>query len=466
MTILFTPKPHQKVIYRWLQQKKRSVVCSFMGSGKTSACLTALEDLSLTEDIYPILVIAPILVAETTWPSEVVKWRHLEHLKTSTITGTLKKREKALEEQADIYTTNYENLPWLIEKLGKNWKFKTVIADECTKLKGFRTRQGSVRAKALAKVAHTFVNRIILLTGTPAPNGILDLWGQIWFVDAGERLGKSFSKYCQKWFHTDYSGFNWLPNDNAQKEVQEAISDICLTIKAEDWFSLMEPIVNQLLLNLPSEAATTYKAMEKDMFAELEKSDVEAFSESSKSMKCRQIAAGALYLENSREFEELHDLKIQTLQSVIEENPGANILVAYHFQSDLVRLEKSFKQGVALNKDAKIEKAWNAGKIPLLFIHPASAGHGLNLQDGGNILVFFSCDWRLEEHLQVIERIGPVRQIQSGHNRNVFIYYLTMKGTIDETIQERLTTKKSVQEVLLNAMNKYKSRENRERDYA
>lgn len=457
MSIAFTPKPHQLELYRGIINAKRSAQFSFMGSGKTSACLTAFEDLSLTEDIYPLLIIAPLRVALNTWPAEVKKWDHTAHLATSVINGTVKQRDTALKAQADIYITNYENLPWLVETLGKAWPFRSVIADECTRLKGFRTRQGSTRAKALAKVAHTLVERLVMLTGTPAPNGLLDLWGQMWFIDKGERLGKSFSAFCEKWFHLDYSGFNWIAKENAAKEIQDAIKDICITIKAEDWFNLDDPIVNVISLKLPTKTAALYKDMEKQMFIELETESFEALSAGSKSMKCRQIAAGAIYSDD-RNWVGLHDEKLQALASIIEEANGMPVMVAYHFLHDLERLQKAFPGGRLLDKHKATQDAWNRGELPLLFAHPASSGLGLNLQDGGNILVFFSLDWRMEEHLQVIERLGPMRQKQSGHNRAVYLHYLLMENTIDETIYERLATKKSVQECLTDAMNKYKGR--------
>lgn len=455
MPATFSPRPHQLELCNWLHNVKRSAQFAFMGSGKTSACLTALENISLIENVYPILIIAPLRVARNTWPAEVQKWTHTAHLITSVITGTPKQRETALATPADIYITNYENLPWLVEKLDKKWPFKTVIADECTRLKGFRTRQGSTRAKALAKVAHTLVERIVLLTGTPAPNGLLDLWGQIWFLDKGERLGKSFSAFCDKWFDTDYSGFNWIAKPNAAKEIQDAIKDLCITVKADDWFDLDKPVVNKIVLKLPPKSAQLYKEMEKEMFMKLGDEPIEAVSAAAKTMKCRQIASGAIYSEDGK-WQGVHDEKILALDSIIEESNGAPIMVAYHFKHELERLERAFPQGRFLDSSPATEADWNKGRIPILFIHPASAGLGLNLQDGGNVLVFFGSDWRMEDHVQVIERIGPMRQKQSGHNRPVLIHYLLMEGTIDETIYERLETKKSVQEVLLNAMNRYK----------
>jgi SNF2 family DNA or RNA helicase len=458
MSLAFTPKPHQLELYTWLHNVKRSAQFSFMGSGKTSACLTAFEDLSLTENVYPLLIVAPLRVAVNTWPSEINKWEHTKHLTASLITGTVKQRDIALNTPADIYITNYENLPWLVETLGKKWPFKSVIADECTRLKGFRTRQGSTRAKALAKVAHTLVERIVLLTGTPAPNGLLDLWGQIWFIDKGERLGKSYSAYLDEWFYPHRNGFTWLPKENAQKEIQEAIADICITVKAEDWFPLDKPIVNRIILQLPKKAKRLYAEMKRKMYMELENEGHEAFTAGSMMMQCRQIASGAIYSKNDV-WEEIHDEKITALDSVIAEANGMPVMVVYHFRHDLERLQKAFPKGRVLDKSKDTEDAWNKGKIPLLFVHPASSGLGLNLQDGGNILVFFSLDWSMENHVQVIERLGPMRQLQAGHKRSVFLHYLLMEDTIDEIIYERLATKKSVQEVLTNAMNRYKERD-------
>jgi SNF2 family DNA or RNA helicase len=451
----FIAKPYQQSICSWLHKVQRSAVFASMGSGKTVSTLTALENLNLVEHDYPVLVIAPLRVATTTWPDELKKWSHLQHLTVSVINGPLKTRLEALKKKVDIYTTNYENLTWLVDTLGKKWMFKTVIADECTRLKGFRSRQGAKRPKSLAKVIHTMVNRVILLTGTPAPNGLKDLWGQIYFIDKGERLGKSYNAFCERWFNTDYSGFNLIPKEHAQSEIQDLLKDICLTVNAEDYEPTDKPITNRIMIDLPPKAKVLYKKMEKEMFAELEKGDVEAFTQATADIKCAQIANGALYLED-KSYEVLHDEKIKALESVVEEAAGMPILVAYRFKSDLERLRRAFPRGRAISDDDAIISAWNAGRVPVLFLHPKSGGVGLNLADGSHIMVFFSVDWSLEDHVQTIERIGPRRQKQAGYNRRVFIHYLLAKDTIDETIMERLETKKTVQEVLLSAMNRYK----------
>ena len=444
----FEPREYQAAMISWIQSHDRSALFCPMGSGKTVSTLTAL-------DTYPILIVAPLRVAKSTWPDEITKWEHLKHLKCSVIAGTPKQRLKALNSDAQIYTTNFENLTWLVEELQQKWPFKTVVVDESTKLKGFRTHQGSKRAKSLARVAHTLVKKIVLLTGTPAPNGLLDLWGQTWFIDKGERLEKSYGRYCDKFFDSDYMGYNFTPKRGAQEEIQNKIRDVCLTIKVEDWMPVDEPIVNIIKTDMPDKALKIYKQMEKDMFVQLESEGVEALSAATVGIKCSQIANGALYKEDGT-YETVHDEKIEALKSIVEEANGMPVLVSYRFKSDLARLRIAFPAGRTLNDSDEILSEWNKGNIPVLFVHPKSAGHGLNLQDGSNILAFFSIDWNLEEHLQVIERIGTLRQKQAGHNRPVFLHYILSKGTIDELILERLSTKKSVQEVLLNAVKRNK----------
>ena len=451
MSIEFQARPFQGLIISFIQRVKRCAVWSSMGTGKTSATLTALDDLSLVEDIYPALVVAPLRVARSTWPQEVKKWEHLKHLNVVPICGGLDERQAALRIKSPIYSTNFEQLPWLVEYLGERWPFRTVVVDESTKLKGFRLRQGTQRAKALARVAHTKIKRLILLTGTPSPNGLADLWGQLWFVDKGSRLGRTYQEFKDRWFRPAHNGFGVEAQEYAQEQIQGALADVCITIDAADWFDLKEPIRNRIMLDLPPKAAMLYKDMEKQLFMELEGHEIEALNAAAKTMKCLQIANGAAYIEDGA-YKVIHDEKIKALEDVVEEAAGMPVLVAYHFKSDLARLKKAFPEGRQLDSHPQTIEDWNAGRIPLLFAHPASAGHGLNLQDGGNILVFFSVNWNLEEHQQIIERIGPVRQLQAGHNRPTFIHYLLAAGTVDEMILERLETKREVQDILLDAM--------------
>lgn len=449
--------PYQLDAAQFIQQTPRCMLGIPMGGGKTVSTLTALDVLALVEDVFPALVVAPLRVAQSTWPDEVAKW--LPHLSVSAIIGSKKQREQALALPADIYTTNYENIPWLVEHLGKDWPFKAVVADESTKLKGFRTRQGSKRAKALAKVAFRSP-RYIGLTGTPAPNGLVDLWGQLWFCDAGQRLGKTFTAFTSRWFRSVQIGPSPMAvrleaYPHSQKEIEDRIRDVFFSLDMRDHLDISEPVVNLIKVDLPPKARAIYTQMEEEMWTQLESlTEVEAVNAAVKTQKCLQAAAGAMYTDAKGTFEVIHDAKLDALESVIEEACGMPVLVAYHLRSDLVRLQARFPQGKATDRDPQTLVKWNAGKIPLLFIHPRSAGHGLNLQHGGNILCFFGVDWNLEERSQVIERIGPVRQRQAGYDRPVFVHYIIARDTIDEVVLKRVDAKQSVLEALMQNLKK------------
>lgn len=459
----FVPRPYQSVIEDYLIDNPRCGIWAFMGAGKTVSALSALDKLFISGyETKPALVIAPLRVAQSTWPDEALKWEHLSGMEVQPIIGTESERLRALRNSnASVFTLNYENIPWLIEKLDGKFPFGRIKADESTKLKGFRTRQGTKRAHALDEVAHLKATGFNEFTGTPSPNGLKDLWGQIYFLDKGQRLGRSYEAFKQRWFQMSFDGYSLNPLPYAQEQIQEKLRDICLSLNPTDYFDLKEPIEIMVYVDLPPEARRKYQEMEKEAFTEIESHPIEAFNAASRTNKCLQIANGAAYIDpsihedgNSKKqiWKEVHDQKIQALESIIEKAAGAPVLVAYHFKSDLQRLRAAFPKGRVLDKDPKTIRAWNAKEVSLLFAHPASAGHGLNLQDGGNILVFFGHNWNLEEYLQIIERIGPMRQLQAGYNRNVFIYYIIARDTMDEDVMQRRKTKKTVQDTLLEAM--------------
>ena len=452
MSRAFSPRPYQTMIRDHILEHPRCAIWASMGMGKTTSTLNGIDLLGLADDA-PVLVLAPLRVAKSTWPEEAAKWQHLAGMSVVPITGTLPERLAAIRLDAQVYATNYEQLEWLVTYWGDRWPYRTVIADESTKLKSFRLRQGGKRAQALGKVAHTKIKRFVQLTGTPSPNGLVDLWGQAWFLDAGVRLGRTFSAFTNRWFRTAPNGFGITPLPHAQAEIQDKLRDLCLTVDAKDWFDLREPIVNNIYVDLPIKARMHYAEMEKEMFTQLDEHAVEAFGAAARTIKCLQIANGAAYVgESNNEWKELHDGKLQALDSIIEEAAGAPVLVAYHFKSDLARLQRAFPQGRQLDADPRTIRDWNAGRIPVLFAHPASAGHGLNLQDGGNTLVYFSHWWNLEERMQILERIGPTRQMQAGHDRPVFVHNIIARDTVDELVMERIQTKREVQDILLDAM--------------
>lgn len=455
----FKPREYQKTIIRHIVAHKRCAVLAGMGMGKTSSTLCALDYIKRLGLPMRALVIAPLRVAVSTWPDELLKWDDIE-LSIVPVVGTVKERERAINKPADVHTINYEALPWLIKLLGDRWPFNVIVADESTRLKSFRLGGGgSTRAKALSKVAFQ-TERFIELTGTPAPNGLIDLWGQMYFIDHGERLERSFGAYTSVYFNQRRVGASafavaYEPCEWAQARIQGRISDVCVSLNASDYFPLRDPIVSNIYVTLPAEARRVYDDLQRTMIAELaEDVEIDAVSAATKSIKCLQVASGTVY-DDAHTWHYLHDTKIEALKSIVEESAGAPVLVAYHWRSDLDRLLKAFPAGVALDKDPAIIRRWNAGKIPILFVHPASAGHGLNLQDGGNILVFFSHWWDLEQYQQIVERIGPTRQAQAGHNRSVFIYHIVARDTIDELVIERRDAKKTVQEILLEHL-KYK----------
>lgn len=448
----WAPRGYQPPVIEHILSTPRCAIWAGMGLGKTVSTLTALDALFLSGESEPALVLSPLRVAKTTWPDEARKWRHLRHVSVVPVVGSEAQRRLALRMDASVYATNYENLPWLVEYYGARWPFRTVVADESTKLKGFRLRQGTKRARALARVAHSHAHRFIELTGTCAPNGLQDLWGQLWFLDQGQRLGRTFDAFRQRWFQQSFDGYGYTALPRAQEEIQAKLKDICLTVDAKDWFDLREPIVNNIMVDLPVDARRMYREMEKQMFTEIAGHGIEAVNAAARTSKCLQLANGAAYVDDAGNWEEVHDGKLAALDEVLEEAAGAPVLVAYHFRSDLARLKRAFPQGRVLDQDPQTILDWNAGHIPLLFAHPASAGHGLNLQDGGNILVFFGLNWNLEERLQIIERIGPVRQLQAGHDRPVFIHNIIARKTVDELVLERIETKREVQDILLEAM--------------
>lgn len=454
----FTPREYQHAIIEQVLDLPRCAIWAGMGMGKSVGTLTALDILELTEP-GPALVLAPLRVAASTWPDEAAKWAHLSNVEVSAVVGTPEERRAALKRPATIYTTNYDNLPWLVEHFGNKWPFRKVVADESTKLKSFRLKQGGKRAHELGRVAHCKVDRFIELTGTPSPNGLVDLWGQAWFLDQGVRLGRSFEAFKSRWFQsiqvgTDRHAVRLDPLPFAQTQIEDRLRDLCLSLDPRDWFDISEPIVNVIRVELPAKARRMYRDMEREMFLALDcGTEVEAFNAASKTMKCLQLANGAIYTdEQCSTFAEVHDAKLQALEDVIEEAAGMPVLVAYHFKSDLARLQRTFPKGRALDKNPQTIRDWNAGKIPVLFAHPASAGHGLNLQDGGNILAFFGHNWNLEEFQQIIERIGPTRQAQAGHDRPVFIYHIVAADTVDELVMARRESKREVQDLLLEAM--------------
>lgn len=464
---VYQPRAFFSLAMDHLASHPRVALFAGMGMGKSSLTLTYLDRLhNVWGESRPTLVLAPLRVARDGWPDEARKWDHLSGLNVVPVIGTREEREAALRRDAPVYTTNYDNLVWLRDHFaGKAWPFKTCVADESTKLKGFRLRQGGVRAQAIAEMAHTQFENWINLTGAPAPNGLKDLWGQTWFLDEGKRLGRTFDAFEGRWF--GYRRIRDAINKrehiqtvifpHSQDEIQARLQDICLTLDPKDWFDLKDPIVTKRPVKLSANARKHYRNMEKELFTELRAGvNVEAFNTASRDNKCRQIANGAMYFEpvpgQAKDWIEVDYAKIEELESIVEEAAGMPVLVSYVFKSDLSRLLKHFPKGVDLSTREGMA-AFKSGQAPLGFGHPQSIGHGVDgLQDVTNIIAFFGTDWDMDTHDQIIERIGPMRQLQSGHNRGVFVYYILAEDTLDEAVLERHETKRDVQTTLLNYM--------------
>lgn len=453
----YTPRVWQQPVGPHIAKHKRCAVFMKMGGGKT---ISIAHPLSCIREIDegPVLVLGPKRVACSTWPGEFAKWESLKHLTTSVITGNVTDRLIALHKPADFYFTNYEQLPWLCDMLpGSQWKFRTIIADECTRLKGHRLNgHGGQRTNALAKVAHERASRFIILSGTPSPNGLQDLWGQMWFLDKGQRLGTSFEAFKNRWFRPKPGGFGLEPFPFAQKEIQEAISDIAISIDPGDYMQIDKPIEVDIMVELPPRARKLYTDMEKRMYMEIEHDfgvhEIEALNAASRTNKCLQLANGAVYTDDRQSWEWVHDAKIEALDSIVEEACGMPLLVAYQFRADVQRILKAFPKARMFDANPETEAAWNRGEIDMLLAHPMSAGHGSNLQWGSNILVDFSSGWDAEGDDQIIERIGPTRQFQAGLNRPVYRYRIMAENTVDLLVKERRVTKKSVQEILFEAL--------------
>ena len=447
-------KPQMKMILHALRYSACAIWAS-MGIGKTSAMLYVILVVLL---LYggPVLIIAPKRVARKTWPDEFKKFDEFKDISIlnfsmaegfTTLFGFITKN--VLIPNADVYIINYDNVTAFEENT--NFNYTMMVLDESTRIKGFRLRKGSKQAKSIKKIRDRS-QRIVELTGTPAPNGIMDLWGQIYLLDLGKRLGRTITAFREKFFtalhlptHVEYT-----PTETAVHDVSEKLKDICLVIKSEDYFDLKEIIETDIKVNLPERTMKAYKEIEKEMYTQLEDgSDIDVVNAASKTLKCLQCTSGALYTNPpaNSEWSLLHTAKIDALESIIEEACGSPVLVCYYFKHEISRLQNRFPKGRVL-KTEKDQDDWNAGKIPIMWIHPASVGHGLNLQYGGNIIVFYTLWWNYEYDAQVVERIGPMRQLQAGFKRNVFRYNIIAENTVDERVKNAIKYKLSVDQAL------------------
>ena len=443
----YKPYDYQEYATQWILDKEKAGLLLDMGMGKSVITLTAIDELMFDYfEVSKVLVIAPLRVAESTWDEEAAKWDHLKHLKISKVLGTEKERINALYTKADIYIINRENVKWLVDKCGKDWPFDMVVIDELSSFKSHRAQ----RFKALKKV-RPFMKLVVGLTGTPAPNGLIDLWSQIYLLDGGERLGKTITGYRERYFLPDKRNqhivFTYKLKEGAEEAIYEKLSDICVSMKAEDYLKLPERINNIIPIHLPKKAKEKYDQLERDLLLPLKDSDIVANTAGVLANKLLQMANGAVYDEDG-DVQEIHNAKLKALEDTIEAANGKPVLIFYSYKHDLDRIKKHLKRDdLTVLDTAEDIKKWNEGKIPIMLAHPASAGHGLNLQAGGNIIIWFGLTWSLELYSQANARL-----YRQGQKQNVIIHHLVSKGTMDEDVMKALEGKEVGQEALLNAV--------------
>ncbi len=434
---------YQERAIKFIKSTERCALFLDMGLGKSAITLTAISDLQDQMEIHKALVIAPLRVANSVWDHEAKLWKHLRHLKVQVCTGTERERLTNLHRDSHIYTINRENVPWLVKQYGKKWPFDCVIIDESSSFKS----PASQRFKALKKIL-PFTNYMVLLTGTPVPNGLLDIWSQIYLLDGGTALGRTMTAYKQRFFEADYMGYKYTPRAGADTLIHTAIASKVLSMKAEDYLELPDRIDINEIVDLPIKVKEAYDEFEKNLLLELENGDVvEAVSAAVLANKLLQNSSGAIYTDAHKNWVEIHTVKLDALAELIEQNQGENILVAYNFKTDLERLQLRFPKAQVLDKNPNTVIRWNNGEIPLLLAHPASSSHGLNLQHGGTMIVWFCLSWSLEYYQQFNGRLH-----RQGQSKPVRIIHIVARGTIDERIVRVLNEKGITQDGLLKAL--------------
>ena len=444
-------EPHDYQVYASEYIKEHDAAAVFLecGLGKTSITLTAIHDLMFDRfEIHKVLIIGPIRVVTMSWPDEIKKWNHTSDLRYSVAVGTESERMAALEAQADLYLINRENVQWLVEKSGLPFDYDMVVVDELSSFKNWQAK----RFKALMKVRPK-VKRIVGLTGTPSSNGLMDLFAEYKLLDMGQRLGRFIGQYRNRYFvpdktngHVVYS-YKLLPG--AEEAIYDRISDITISMKSADHLKMPELVNSRYMVRLDEPELVKYERMKRDLLLKLPEGEVTAANAAALSGKLSQMANGAVYSDDGT-YEKIHDRKLDALEDIIEAANGKPVLAAYWYQHDLERIQErlsEFKIGCArLDKERNIRR-WNEGKIPVGLIHPASAGHGLNLQSGGNILVWFGLTWSLELYQQTVARLW-----RQGQKKTVSVIHILAAKTIDEQIMHALETKDHTQRALIDAV--------------
>jgi len=448
--VKFIPHDYQQYAIQFLTEHPVAALLLDMGLGKTVTTLTAINELLFDRfEIRRVLVIAPLRVARDTWSAEIEKWEHLKHLKYSVAVGTSAERRQALHARTDICILNRENIRWLVEESGIPFDFDMLVIDE---LSGFKNHQ-TKRFKALMKVRPK-VKRIVGLTGTPSSNGLMDLWAEFRLLDMGQRLGRFIGQYRTAYFQPDKRNgmvvYSYKPLPQAEKQIYDKISDITISMKAIDYLQMPELLMTESRVQLSKQEAERYKQLKQDLVLDLPEGEITATNAAALSNKLCQMSNGAIY-DDENNMIPIHSRKLDALEDMIESANGKPVLVAYWFKHDRTRItERLRKLGVVYQeiKSAESIKNWNSGKLQVALIHPASAGHGLNLQAGGNFLVWFGLTWSLELYQQTNVRLWR----QGQQSETVVIQHIITKGTIDEHILKALQAKDETQTALMQAV--------------
>lgn len=440
----YKPHEYQRYATEFILSHPISAVFLEMGLGKSVITLSAIFDLCLDSFLVcKVLVIAPLRVARDTWPAEINKWDHLKGLSYSVAVGTEKERIDALKKQSTLYIINRENVDWLVHKSGIPFHFDMVVIDELSSFKSY----GAKRFKSLLKVRPS-VKRIVGLTGTPSSNGLMDLWAEFRILDLGQRLGRYISHYRNTYFKPDKRNaqivFSYKPLPGAEEEIYKQISDITISMKSTDYLKMPEYVSNEVFVTLSEKEWKVYSEFKEDMVANLGDEEIDAVNAAVLSGKLLQMANGAVY-DSENKAHVIHDKKLDSLEDLIEGANGKPVLVAYWYKHDLERIKDRFP--VRQIQSSKDIEDWNDGKIPIAVIHPASAGHGLNLQSGGSTLIWFGLTWSLELYQQTNARL-----YRQGQRDTVIVHHIITKNTIDEDVLLALTKKEKTQDALIDAV--------------
>lgn len=446
----FVPHQYQQYCMNRIVQDPAVGLFLDMGLGKTIITLSAINELKYGQfQVKKVLIIAPKKVAEATWQREAAKWDNVRHLRISTVLGSTSKRIRALHTPADVYIINRENVVWLVDYYKNDWPFDMVVADEMSSFKNHRAK----RFKALAAI-RSHITRLVGLTGTPSPNGLSDLWSQVYLLDQGERLGKYFTHFRERYFEPGRRCrevvYSYDPKEGAEKAIMDAISDICVSMKSEDYLELPEIVYHDVPVALSTKAQRDYNELEKKMVLDLGDNHIlDVTSAAALSNKLQQLANGAVYTDSGA-WQEIHHDKVEAFMELIEQLNGKHAIVFYNFRHDLDRLIAALQKTnlrVRQLQTSVDELDWNAGKVDVLLAHPASTAYGLNLQDGGNHVIWFGLNWSLELYQQANKRLH-----RQGQKNRVIVHQLICEGTRDEDLASALLMKDAAQQYVMDSL--------------